>query len=107
MAETRNLVEGETEPIDVTLYTAEDTALVGTGMTVTLSLKDRAGASVDVTGKVDWLSDAAGTVRFSPAAEDLKAARSPYAARWLVTAAGKVAAFPNSKDPDKWIVAPA
>lgn len=97
-----HLVEGWTEPVDATLL-ADGAAINGTGLTVTLALYDRAGARVDVTGKVDWLVAASGTVRYSPAAGDLKAASSPYSARWKVTSSGKDAFFPN-RDADIWTV---
>lgn len=103
----RNLVEGETKPVDVTLYDGEGatrTAVNGTGLTVTLQLRDRAGAVVNVTGTVAWLVAASGTVRYSPNAEDLKAERSPYEARFLVTDGNNdVAPYPNG-EADKWIV---
>jgi hypothetical protein len=97
-----DLVEGWTEPIDATLK-ADGVAINGTGLTVTLVLRDRQGGPVDVTGKVDWLVAASGTVRYSPAGDDLKAAGSPYAARWRVTSAGKYVYFPNG-EPDVWKV---
>lgn len=97
-----SLVEGWTEPIDATLI-ADGTAFDGTGISVSLVLRDREGACVDVTSKVAWISAAAGTVRFSPDVDDLKASGSPYAARWKVTASSKDAYFPNGTA-DVWTV---
>lgn len=97
-----DLVEGWTEPVDATLF-ADKVAIDGTGLTPGLLLRDRLGAEVDVTGKVAWISAAAGTIRYSPAVDDLKESGSPYSARWRVTASGKDAYFPN-KEADVWTV---
>ncbi len=103
----RNLVEGETKPVDITLYDGEgtsQTAVVGTGLTVDLVLRNRVGAQVNVTGEVAWLVAADGTVRYSPAASDLRADNSPYEARVKVTDSGGGVAFYPNGEPDKWIV---
>lgn len=103
----RNLVEGETKPVDVTLYDGEGTskaAIVGTGLIVTMTLRDRGGALVPVNGNVAWLVAANGTVRYSPAVTDLKAEGSPYQARFKVTDSGLLDAFYPNGEPDKWIV---
>jgi len=104
---SRNLVEAETKPVDVTLYDGEGVnkvAINGTGLTVTLYLRDRNGGLVNVTGEVAWLVAADGTVRYSPAAGDLKVERSPYAARFKVTdGSGKDAFYPNGPA-DVWTV---
>lgn len=97
-----DLVEGWTEPVDATLI-ADGSPFNGTGVTASLLLRDRLGAEVDVTGKVAWISAAAGTIRYSPAVDDLKESGSPYSARWKVTAGGKDAYFPN-KEADVWTV---
>lgn len=103
----RNLVEGETKPVDVTLFDGEGTsrtATDGSGLSVTMDLRDRNGSVVPFAGKVDWLVAASGTVRYSPAAEDLKAERSPYHVRFKVTdGSGKVAPYPNG-EADVWTV---
>lgn len=103
----RQLVEAETKPVDVTLYDGEGStraAIDGTGLTVTMVLRDRTGAVVPVSGKVDWLVQASGTVRYSPTTDDLKAERSPYAARFKVTdSSSKDAFYPNGKA-DEWVV---
>jgi len=103
----RFLVEGETAPIDVTLYDGEGAArvaIVGTGLTVSLVLRDRQGGVVPVAGKVNWLVAASGTVRYEPAAEDLKAANSPYAARFKVTDTNSDDAFYPNGEADVWKV---
>lgn len=103
----RNLVDGETKPVDVTLYDGEGAsraALVGTGLTVTMDLRDRTGSIVPFAGKVDWLVAANGTVRYSPAAEDLKAERSPYRVRFKVTDASTKDAFYPNGEADVWTV---
>lgn len=100
---TDDLVEGWTGPLDFALLT-DGAALNGTGLTVTLALRDRSEGVVNVTGNVAWLVQASGTVRFSPSAEDLKAARSPYQARFKVTdGSSKDVFFPNA-EPMKWVV---
>lgn len=103
----RNLVEGETKPVDVTLYDGEGasrTTVVGTGLTVDLILRDRVGALVNVTGEVNWLVAANGTVRYQPAVTDLKADNSPYSARFKVTDSNSDDAYYPNGEPDKWIV---
>jgi hypothetical protein len=103
----RHLVEGETKPVDVTLYDGEGAARVainGTGLTVTLTVRDRQGGVVPVAGKVNWLVAASGTVRYEPAAEDLKAASSPYSARFKVTDSNSDDAFYPNGEADVWKV---
>jgi len=103
----RNIVEGETKPIDVTLYDGEGatrTAVDGSGLTVTLVLRDRSGGQVQTTGDVAWLDQPNGVVRFSPAAADFTAARSPYQARFILTdSSSDTASYPNGKA-DEWVV---
>jgi len=103
----RHLVEGETAPVDVTLYDGEGAArlaIVGTGLTVSLVLRDRQGGVVPIAGKVNWLVAASGTVRYEPAAEDLKAAQSPYEARFSVTDSNSDVAFYPNANADVWKV---
>lgn len=97
-----DLVEGWTEPVRQTLK-ADGSAIDGTGRTITLELRDRAGNLVDVTGKVGWYVQASGSASFTPAAGDLEASRSPYRARWKVTTSGQDVYFPNA-DADVWTV---
>ena len=97
------LVAGWTEPIRQQLL-ADGAAFNGTGVTLDLQLTDRWGGKVKTAGKVAWSTAATGIAQFTPAAEDLKAEGSPYGARWVVTVSSEVAYYPNSKDPDVWIV---
>jgi hypothetical protein len=99
---THDVRDDETGAQDFAL-TDETGAYNGTGTTITLILRDRSGAAVDMTGKVSWLVAASGTVRVLPAAGDLKAERAPYTAAFIVTVAGLTYAFPN-KAPDTWHV---
>jgi hypothetical protein len=103
----RALVEGETIPVDVTLYDGEGAAQVavnGTGLTISLILRDRAGGLVPFAGKVAWLVAASGTVRYSPAITDLKAAQSPYQARFKVTDGNSDDAYYPNAEADVWEV---
>lgn len=97
-----DLVEGWTEPIDQTLL-ADGVVVNGTGWTVKLELRDGNDKPVSYAGSSNWLVAASGTVRFLPTVGDLLAIKSPYRARWKVTASGKVAYFPNGEG-DKWTV---
>lgn len=99
---THDVRDNETGAQDFSL-TDQSGAYNGTGATITLILRDRSGAQVDMTGKVNWLVAASGTVRVLPAAGDLKAERSPYTAAFIVTLAGLTYAFPN-KGADEWHV---
>lgn len=94
--------EGETGAQDFTLSDGNG-VYNGTGATVTLVLTDRAGGTVDMTSKVDWLVAATGTVRVLPAVGDLVASRAPYQAAFIVTLSGKTYAFPSTA-PDTWRV---
>lgn len=99
---THDVRDNETGAQDFAL-TDENGAYNGTGATVTFILTDRAGGQVDMTGKVNWLVAASGTVRVLPAAGDLKAERSPYSAVFIATVAGLTYAFPN-RGADTWQV---
>jgi hypothetical protein len=106
---TRHFVEGETKPVLATLYDgdgASRTAIDGTGLTLGLAVYDRTGASVPLAGKVSWSTAASGIAKYEPADTDLRAANSPYTARWSVTDTNSdVAYYPNhSAQPEKWLV---
>jgi hypothetical protein len=98
-------VEGWTVPLDFQLKD-DNVAVNLTGMTVALVLQDNNGVVITPAGTTSIFDAVTGKVRFSPAAADLVASKSPYTARWKVTdGAGKVAFFPSGTD-DVWIVRP-
>ena len=106
---TRHFVEGETKPITPTLYDGEGvsrTAAIGTGLTLSLVVYDRAGGVVPISGKVSWSDAANGVAKYEPADTDLRVANSPYTARWTVTDTnGDIAYYPNhATQPEKWLV---
>lgn len=94
--------DNETGHQDFALWVPPD-AYNGIGGTLALVLTDRHGGRVDTTGKVAWIDQGQGHVRFSPAAGDLVAERGPYAAAWIVTLDGRTYAFPSS-GADQWKV---
>lgn len=97
----QDLVEGQTAAVDAQLLN-DGAAPDLTGCTLALELKGTDGAAVTTT--VAFRDPAVATVRYSPGALDLSAAKSPYRARWKVTdALGKIAWWPNG-EPEKWIV---
>lgn len=96
------LVQGWTEPIRQQLLN-DGSPFDASGATLALVLRDKTGAVVSYTGTVAWSATATSVAQFSPAAGDLLAASSPYAARWKVTAAGKDAFYPNG-EADSWTV---
>ena len=103
----RHFVEGETKPITPTLYDgsgSDRTAVVGTGLTLGLTVVDRNGNAVVLTGDVSWSVAASGIAKYEPDAEDLKASGSPYSARWTVTDGNSDVAYYPNKEPEKWIV---
>lgn len=103
----RSFVDGETKPVDVTLYDGEGTsrtAVNGAGLTIALVLRDRTGALVPTAGAVDWLVAASGTVRFNPAVTDLRAANGPYEARWKVTDSNSDDAYYPNGEAEIWTV---
>jgi len=100
------IVEGWTSPMPFTLK-GNGTPIDLSGMTVTLSLKDRRGASVDTAGKVTVTSAIDGEVTFSPAVGDLRAGSSPYAARFQVTDSNSKVLFVPNAEADAWKVRPA
>jgi len=99
---THDVRDNETGAQDFAL-TDENGAYNGTGATITLILRDRNGGEVDMTGKVNWLVAASGTVRVLPAVGDLRAERSPYSAAFIITLSGLTYSFP-SKGADTWHV---
>lgn len=99
---THYVRDNETGHQDFALFVPQQ-AYNGTGASVALVLTDRHGGRVDTTGKVTWINQSAGHVRFSPAAGDLIAERGPYAACWQVTLDGRTYAFPSTR-PDEWKV---
>ena len=107
MSETIDLTEGVTAtvPVQLKFETVAESEIFASfnaaGMTLTLILKDKNGAAVDVSGKVAWTVEATSEAAFSPTASDLVASKSPYTAHWQVTAGGKISFFPNGK-PDVW-----
>ncbi|HEV8639640.1 MAG TPA: hypothetical protein VGV13_00900 [Methylomirabilota bacterium] len=95
------VVHARTAPMDFQLR-ADGTALDLSGKTLALLLKDRNGASISVTTSI--VTSASGVVRYSPAASDLEAEKSPYSAHWKVTdSTGKDLFCPNGA-PDRWSV---
>lgn len=103
----RHFVEGETKPITPTLYDGagtDRTPVNGTGLTLGLVVYDCKGGLVPVAGKVSWDTAASGIAKFEPDVTDLKAANSPYAARWTVTDGNSDVAYYPNKAAEKWIV---
>lgn len=102
-----NLVQGWTGPLYFACE-ADDIEIDQTGLTVTCVLRDRNGSEVAMAGKVSWVTPATvinsttgtvagtGTVKVELAVDDLKAASSPYRARFKVTdGTGDSVFFPN------------
>jgi len=92
------LTEGWTTPLAFTLrYGADATPLDLTGLTVTLSLRDRFGELVDTAGDIEAAADqttSPGVVTWTPDAADLTAAGSRYTVRFkAIDGAGFVAYF--------------
>jgi hypothetical protein len=98
------LVEGWTEPVRQQLL-ADGAAINGTGLTLTLELRDREYGVVDTSAAVVWSSASTGIAQYTPADGDLVAARGPYRARWKVTDGTSSAYYPNA-EPDVWQVRP-
>lgn len=76
------------------------------GMTVTLLLQDRLGATVVTTNMVTVVTATSGLVDFTPSsAAFFTVANSPYHARFkLVNSGGGISFVPNGLR-DRWIVA--
>ncbi len=109
MRRVRRFVEGQTAPLRVTLYDGEGrsrVAIDGTGLTVSLMLRDRNESLVPVAGKVSWANQGSGYAQFDPEPTDLRAINSPYTARWIVTdSTGKWAPYPDhDTEPEEWRV---
>jgi hypothetical protein len=86
------VVEGTTAPLDFSVL--ENGAPPDlTGMTITLILKDSAGAIVGVAGTV--ASPGIGVIRYTPNASDLVAASTPHTARFKVTSGASVKFYPG------------
>jgi hypothetical protein len=86
---------GWTAPIEHSLL-HDGATFNGAGMTPAIILTDKNGAAVSVSGSVAWANSAVSRVRYSPAAADLVAAKSPYKMHWKVTdGAGKIAFYPQ------------
>lgn len=81
---TYNYNEGQTAAILRTIL-ADGSAINGTGLTLSLVLKDRAKGLVPISGSVSWEDQTNGVAKYEPAAGDLVAIRSPYTAQWWVT----------------------
>ncbi|MGE3175937.1 MAG: hypothetical protein AB7O32_00590 [Vicinamibacterales bacterium] len=93
--------EGTGEPQDFQLRN-DGSALVGTGLTVSLEIAAYSGAAVVSPPSVAWLDQAAGTVRVT-GTELLP--RDSYAVRYkLEDVAGAIGFVPNAAAPDVWQV---
>lgn len=95
-------VEGWTAPIDYQLK-KNHLPFDGTGMTVSLELRDKSGVVVAETGSTNWLDATQSTVRYTPAAADLTFAQSPMRVRFKVVAGVEVVFFPRS-EAEEWII---
>jgi hypothetical protein len=105
------LTEGQTHPVDVVLRAAGVPIVFDPGDRVELILKTQNGRVLLLAGTVGILVPdpsadppvTSGTVRYTPAAGDLRAAGSPYLARWQVTTASGVYFVPSDVE-DVWTV---
>ena len=102
MRQTDEYVEGWTAPIDYELKRTNETTrrvetFDATGSTPGLVLVDRDGNAIDTSGKVTWIDAANSVIRYTPAAGDLLASKSPYRARWTVTDSGAFSAYPKGE----------
>ena len=99
-----DVTEGWTGALDFHLKVDGVFFKIPVGATVTLVLKDKNAAVVDVTGDISVVDADLGKVRYLPDSTDLVAANSPYTAHWKVTdGAGAIVFFPNG-EADKWQV---
>lgn len=97
--------EGQTGAILRTLL-QDGSALDGTGLTLSLVLKDRANGLVPISGKVSWHSQSTGVAKYEPAGDDLKAVRSPYTAQWWVTDGNGDSRPAPQGEPETWKIWP-
>jgi len=73
------------------------------GLTVTLSLKDRTGTAVSTSNMVNVTDAVNGIVTFTPAnSNTLSAASGPYYARWIVTTSGGAVSYCPTDLADIW-----
>lgn len=96
-------VEGWTAPIDYQLK-KNSLPFNGTGMTVSLELRDKDGVVVTELGPTAWLDATQSTVRYTPAPTDLTFARSPMKARFKVVNGPEVVFFPRGREAEEWII---
>lgn len=99
--------QGTTEALKFQLE-ADGAAIDGSGLTPTLEIETRKGASVTLGGTVAWHTQASGIVKYTPVAGDytsaLVPADSPYQVRWKLTASGVIYYVPNGDEPDYWTI---
>jgi hypothetical protein len=87
--------EGWTARIEHTLQ-HDGVSFNASGMTPSLSLRDKDGNVVTFTGSVAWADSSVSRIRFTPSSTDLVQAKSPYKLHWKVTdGAGKIAFYPQ------------
>jgi hypothetical protein len=99
----QHFTEGWTTPIEYQLK-KNGAAFNATGMTVETILTDKDKVEITEVGSTAWSDAANSIVKYSPAASDLTAARSPMGIRWKVTdGAGKIAFFPQG-EPEELVV---
>jgi len=101
---SRHFHEGRTKPIDTQLL-SNGAPFDGSGITITIELRDRTGALITPTGTVGWLNAATSTVRFTPSAIDLTVVRSPIGVYYKLTAGGDIDYAPTGEG-DEWVIHP-
>lgn len=102
----RDFVEGWTDPIDVQLR-RDQAAFDATGSTIAVVAIDGNGTSVTLTGTVDWIDVTVGTVRYTPAAGDLLASRSPLKVRFKVTSGSGAVSYHPKQGVETWRISGA
>ncbi len=96
------IVEGWTAPIDYQLL--DGAAPVDlTGATVVLSVLDRTGSPMSVSGSLSIVDAVQGKVRFTPSAGAITAVNSPWQVRFKVTLGNAVSYYPGGI-PEIWII---
>jgi hypothetical protein len=100
----KNFHEGRTKPIIVPLL-SNGAPFDATGMTITIELRDRAGALFTPTGSVGWFNPAVSQVQFTPGVTDLTVARSPIGVYFKLTAGSDIDYAPSGEG-DEWIIHP-